>query len=317
MKYRFICAIFHFCLDKDNVSITLPSGFISNKQDLLNATFSNNLSLNTIGLHSLDEISDAPSYYVVDGEFENALTKNDCDKYGTQVTFALLRQIQYFIGCFWKLRDNCAYVRDGFLYVYDNKIFDGCTFKASVSLVNSFANGIQKDTCFTEKEILDMAANMVMFDIKGVMEQKISYRDPTQKQHFKGFGFDKKELGEMYILIARGEMVLPMKVMAYCMAMEALLANTTTELSHRVAERAAVLLGKTKEERCEIYTVVRKCYDIRSKVAHGDLIKGNENDIAKYSEKLDKYLRELLNLSELYELDKNKIDEYFLNLLMK
>ena len=60
MKYRFICAIFHFCLDKDNVSITLPSGFISNKQDLLNATFSNNLSLNTIGLHSLDELSDAP-----------------------------------------------------------------------------------------------------------------------------------------------------------------------------------------------------------------------------------------------------------------
>ena len=110
--------------------------------------------MNTIGLHSLDEISDAPSYYVVDGEFENALTKNDCDKYGTQVTFALLRQIQYFIGGFWKLRDNCAYVRDGFLYVYDKKISDGCTFKASVSLINSFANGFRKTLALRKKRYL-------------------------------------------------------------------------------------------------------------------------------------------------------------------
>ena len=66
----------------------------------------------------------------------------------------------------------------------------------------------------------------------------------------------------------------------------------------------------------ELYKIGKRTYYIKNNTNIG-IYKLNENDIAKYSEKLDKYLRELLNLSELYELDKNKIDEYFLNLLMK
>ena len=84
----------------------------------------------------------------------------------------------------------------------------------------------------------------------------------------------------------------------------------------RVAERVAVLIGKTKEERCEIYAIVKKSYDVRSKIAHGDFIKGNEDDIRRYSEKLDVYLRQLLNLTVPYEQEKNKIDDYYLGLLM-
>lgn len=316
MKYRFICAVCYFELEKREITISLPSGSISNKQQILSETFNNNLSVGTLGVHSIDEIIDAPSYYVVEGIFEGVQAKNEFDAYGTQVTFAFLRQIQNFIGNFWKIRDNCAYVRAGFLYVYDKNIADGCTYKASVSLVNSFANGEQKDVCFTEKEILNMAKNMSLFDVQGVMEQRISYIDPTQKQHYKGSGLGKKDMGEMYVALARGEMVIPMKIMAYCMALETLLANSTTELSHRVAERVAVLIGKTKEERCEIYSVVKKCYDVRSKIAHGDFIKGNEDDIKRFSEKLDGYLRELLNLTDPYEQDRGRIDEYYLELLM-
>ena len=316
MNYRFICAIHYFELEKKEISISLPSGSISNERKMLVETFDNNLSIGTLGVHSIDEITEAPSYYIVEGAFENAQTKAACDAYGTQVTFAFLRQIQTFIGSFWMLRDNCAYVRDGFLYVYDKDIADGCTFKASVSLVNSFASGEQRNVCFTEKEILDMSKDMTLFDVKGVVEQKISYRDPTQKQHYKSAGLGKKEMGEMYVALARGEMVIPMKVMAYCMALEALVANTTTELSHRVAERVAVLIGNTKEERCEIYAIVKKSYDVRSKIAHGDFIKGNEDDIRRYAEKLDFYLRQLLNFTVPYEQEKSKIDDYYLGLLM-
>ena len=316
MKYLFICAIFYFELEKERMTIPLRSGSISNERQLLNEIFGNNLSIGTLGEHSIDEIIDAPSYYVAEGCFENDFKKSNIDAYGTQVTFAFLRQIQVFIGNFWRLRDNCAYVRDGFLFVYDENIADGCTYKASVSLVNSFANGEQRDVLFTAEEIMNFANNMTLFDVKGVIEHKICYRNPTQKQHYKGAGLDKKDMSEMYVSLARGTMIIPMKVMAYCIALEALLANTTTELSHRVAERAAVLIGKTREERCGIYTIVKKSYDVRSKIAHGDFIKGSEDDVKKYSEKLDGYLRELLSLTEPYELENSKVDEYFLNLLM-
>ena len=63
-------------------------------------------------------------------------------------------------------------------------------------------------------------------------------------------------------------------------------------------------------------TLVKKSYDVRSKIAHGDFIKGNEDDIRRYSEKLDIYLRQLLNLTEPYEQEKNKIEDYYLGLLM-
>jgi hypothetical protein len=85
--------------------------------------------------------------------------------------------------------------------VYDKDIADGCTFKASVSLVNSFASGDQRNVCITEKEILDMSKDMTLFDVKGVVEQMISYRDPTQKQHYKSAGLGKKEMGEMHLLV--------------------------------------------------------------------------------------------------------------------
>lgn len=127
MKYRFLCAIYFLGLEKDNMTISLPSGKISNEKGLLKQTFDNILSVGTLGVHSIDEFYDASAYYVVDGEFADALTKEDCDACGTQVTFALLRQIQSFIGNLWKLRDICAYVRDGFLYAYDKNLEKGCT----------------------------------------------------------------------------------------------------------------------------------------------------------------------------------------------
>ena len=253
---------------------------------------------------------------MVDGDFGEGVTKEVCDAYGTQVTFTFLRQIQNFIRNLWLIRDNCAYVRDGFLYAYNKDVADGCTYKASVSMVNSFANGEQRDMVFTEDEILGFANDMQIFDVEGVVNQKISYRDPTQKQHYKGVGLDKKDMGEIYVALARAEAVILMKVMTYCMALEALVANTTTELSHRVAERVAVLIGRTKEERCEIYSVVKKSYDVRSKIAHGDFIKGTEDDIKRYSEPLDGYLRALLHLEEPFQVDKSRIDDYYLGLLM-
>ena len=78
----------------------------------------------------------------------------------------------------------------------------------------------------------------------------------------------------------------------------------------------AVLIGKPKEERCEIYDIVKKSYDVRSKIAHGDFIKGDEDNIMGYSEKLDVYLRQLLNFTASYEQEKSKIDDYYLGLLM-
>ena len=49
-----LCYIF-LRAEKDNMTIPLPSGKISNEKGLLKQMFDNNLSVGTLGIHSIDE----------------------------------------------------------------------------------------------------------------------------------------------------------------------------------------------------------------------------------------------------------------------
>lgn len=316
MKYRFICAIHYLQLEKEELTIHLPFGNVSNKRSVLEDTFNNNLSLDTIGLHSIDEVKEAFSYHFVDGDYGDAITQKDVDAFGTNFCFALLRQIQYYVGKLWNLRDNCIYVRDGFLYTYSNRIADGCTFKASVSLMNTFATGEYDATIFTEKELVAQAIDLPVFLIDDVYKGTANYKDATQFQHYKGSGLSRKELVAVYVAMARKEAIVPVKILMYCSAIEALVASSTMELSHQVAERVAVLIGQNKDERCQIYSDIKKGYDTRSKIAHGDYLKKNESIIKEDAKKLDSYLRQLLQLEEPFDLKKDDMDMYYLSKIM-
>lgn len=316
MKYRFICAIHYLQLEKEELTIKLPFGYISNKRNVLENTFNNDLSLNTIGLHSIDKVNDALSYHFVDGDYGDEVTQKDVDAYGTTFCFALLRQIQYYVGKLWSLRDNCIYVRDGFLYTYTNRIADGCTFKASVSLMNTFAAGQYNATIFTEKELIAQAIDLPNFLIDDVYKGTAIYKNATQFQHYKSSELSRKELAAVYVAMARKEAIVPMKILMYCSAMEALVASSTMEISHQVAERVALLIGQNKDERCQIYSDIKKGYDTRSKIAHGDYLKKNESIIEEEAKKLDNYLRQILQLEEPFQLKKDDIDIYYLNKIM-
>lgn len=275
MKYKFITAIHYLELEHEDLFVSLPSGLISNKKDLLDELLHNNLSLNTLGLHSIDEIYNAPSYYVLEGDLGSYANLNEVDTIGTSFCFTILRQVQMLINKFWHVYDNSIYVRDGFLFAYTDGVTDGCTFKASLSLINTLATGEIRNVKISKQDILRYGEEMIILvngdkiKINGVQDYKFA----TQFQHYKKNGLSRKELAEYYVLVARSTGSIPMKVLMYCSAIEALVSNNTTELSHRVAERVAFLLGSNQEEKCSIYSNIKFGYDTRSKVAHGDSIK--------------------------------------------
>jgi len=76
--------------------------------------------------------------------------------------------------------------------------------------------------------------------------------------------------------------------------MEALLVSSNQgEFNFRVSTMAAAFTGKTKDEKKEIFQLVRRAYDIRSKVAHcakeiKKPLEGNE------IEKLGKIVHEIM-----------------------
>lgn len=53
--------------------------------------------------------------------------------------------------------------------------------------------------------------------------------------------------------------------------LETLLSTGTAEIAHQVSERVAVLIGNSSSERLDIYRTIKKLYDLRSRISHGDL----------------------------------------------
>lgn len=68
---------------------------------------------------------------------------------------------------------------------------------------------------------------------------------------------------------ARGSHDLAIKVLLYCSALETLLSNSTTEITHQVAERCARTLGTDNKMRAQIYRSIKSAYAMRSKAVHG------------------------------------------------
>ena len=98
--------------------------------------------------------------------------------------------------------------------------------------------------------------------------------------------------------------------------MEALVSTSTAELSHQVAERVAILIGNNAVDRQTIYHDIKKGYNIRSKAAHGEPLKGTVQDVADLLVILDDYLRRLMKLESPYNFDDNKLNEFFIKELM-
>lgn len=316
MNYRFISVIHFLKLDKPACRIPLTSGMISNKADLLKEVLSydNPLALHTLGVHSIDAFQDS-TFYLVDGTFDEGITMADVDAFGTSMTFAFLRQIQWLMDKLWTVRDNSIYVRDGFLFVYENSFDDGVTFKGSLSTVNSKASTVLEEVAFSKEEIVALAKDMPVVSVEEVRSGK-NYRDATQFQFFKDAKIGRKMTAWIYVFYARAAAALTIKVLMYITAMEALVSTSTAELSHQVSERVAILLGKDARERLGIYDDIKKGYGIRSKAAHGEPVKGTEADTAALLVALDDYTRRLMALDTPYDLPHEKMNEFFMGRLM-
>jgi len=61
-----------------------------------------------------------------------------------------------------------------------------------------------------------------------------------------------------------------MKIAMYIPIFESLFSSENTEISHKVAERCSYYLGGSREDKIKNYDTVKKAYDIRSKLLHGD-----------------------------------------------
>ncbi len=308
MKYCFITALHYLSLDKQEISIQIPGGIVSNKQNTLATLFDNSLSAYSLGAHSIDEIRQS-TYYYSKGESDYAATESDAA--WNSFAFALMRQAQIFTDQLWYIKDNSVYVFEGFLYVYRSRLEDGCTYKASLARINSLANTKRESLVFSKEELETAAKGMTLVIKGGLPVSDQNYKEATQHQYYREFCLSRKDTAEMYISMARWGGAAPMKLMMYCAAMEALVITEDRKIKETVSRRISFLLGKTEEERKQYYEEIRQCYSIRSSVAHGDFVEGKMEETTSFTVKIDGYLRTLMKLELPYTLSDKEIDGYF------
>lgn len=314
MKYRFITIVHNLVLPQKEMTVSLAQGFLSNCSPILQETFDNELSADTLGRHSVDEFV-GHTYFYIDGYFADGTAQSIVDEFGTKLTFAFLRVIQDYVERLWFLEDNSVYIRDGFLYTYKDRISDGYTFKASLSSIFSKANGVIEPSVFSLESLMSLSSDMFVINPENITPEIENYKDATQDHFWKKNKVERKLRAWGYILLSRSQSQTPLKMMLYTMALESLLGTSTTELSHRLAERSAIMLGTTLEERTELYTTIKKSYDNRSTIAHGDLLKEDPN-FSERVVKIDGYLRKLMSFEEPYNMENSEIDKFFIEKLM-
>lgn len=297
-------------LEKSVNKIDLKSrGIICTETSVLDESFKNELAYNTIGAHDIDEFYNRPFLYL---DWNSNEKTNDFNGY--RCTYAILRAIQDFIFDLWQIKDNNVYVFSGFLFEYKKVISDGSTFKGTVTATMSKSNLDKLGTLFTEAELKPAIEAMSTIAINDLLEEDSDYFTPTSDHFFKSGGIGRIGRALYFVLEARNRHTYPTKIVSYITAIECLFTTSQTELSHRASERVAILKGGTKENKIKTYSLLKKAYDVRSKVVHGAILKGQNQELKEISTGLDQLLREFLSeKNEIFTKSDEQIDKYFLN----
>jgi Apea-like HEPN len=322
MKYHFVAKMNFMSLDTTLNKGKLIGGTsrISNGAENFRRLFDNRYFRDYVGGYHFHEFEDSVYIYAI-GDFEELKAKFDKEYNLMEYAFFLLRNAQYFVNCLWLVKDNSIYVRDAFLDVYpDGNPAQGNIQYASVSAINSNTSGDVVETSFSMDEL----------------KTAISYFTPTET--FEGiedggkFPFKNpltKEAGRIgravyFCIGARSISSLPMKILNYCTVLECLFTSDSFEVTHKVSERLAFLLGKDSIERNYYYQLVRDAYRIRSKAVHGQFIKTQLEDMQRISKGLDESIRRIFinyyqnpNEYEVFSIANNeKFEEWFNNLIL-
>ncbi|WP_175423365.1 MULTISPECIES: hypothetical protein [Bacillus] len=115
----------------------------------------------------------------------------------------------------------------------------------------SFSTCERKESNFTKDEILSAARDFKPFSIDEYGEKSFGGKHPDADILFKNKGSKRLDRAHYFTLGARVSSILPMKIASYCNALECLFTTDKSEVSRKIAERVALMLGTSDESKKE------------------------------------------------------------------
>lgn len=225
---------------------------------------------------------------------EDVRERNDCE----------LGDMQLFLFCLWFIKDNSVNVINNYTYLPSK----GGAFFTNKTTVYSNCEGCYLDTKFSQEEIeqafhyhqrvTSISVNLHLNPV-GTGPSEFGLIRPGGLESILYNTTNKIEKTLIYLQIARSNSFLPLKISFYVAIFEALFTTDKDELSHKISERTALYLKGTKDEKKEVFRIVKSAYDVRSKFLHGQSLTNKNkklDQLIKISLDVDNLLRRLLKI---------------------
>ncbi len=222
---------------------------------------------------------------------------------------------QGFITSLWLIKDSSVNLDTGFLIVQGQP----GEFHSNRRAVHFGAANGDDDVPqeFTRDELKAAGSYFAQR-----MDEAEHIKGDEQIGPFKGSTRLQRAL--YWLEAARGQAHLPVRIALYCTCLETMLSTDTFEVTHKVAERTAVFLGTTLEEKLEIFGQVKEAYNGRSSSIHGDVLrhKSTSENLRSISVQSDELVRRAMrkvlendDLKRTFAADKEQVDAYFAQLI--
>ncbi|MFE4029325.1 hypothetical protein ACFX4N_24545 [Priestia sp. YIM B13551] len=237
------------------------------------------------------------------------------------LTLHYLRQIQYFTHELWKVKDHNIYVRDGFLLYSLDGFHKFKFYKSSLAEVYSYADNRKETSLMTLDDMNRVSLGFKPGEISEDNNIEVSYGTSAKSHYFfKATGSTRMTRAAYFVNQARSCDIMLTKILHYSNALECLFTIGHAEISHKISERVALMLGSTEQARIDLYNLVKNTYKHRSTLVHGQHFKGTEEtlNLAAISVQLDSLLRHLIQIDDpIFHASDKEMEEYFTNLLLK
>ncbi len=280
LKALFVAPIYNLKISEPlGEGLDLPFGLkLTNDKALINSLVSDEGFRSAIGEiehRAITSIADAIVYSI-----------KSCDLNTVDVDCHVSQELMYvtiFLLNMWHVKEHAADVQFGFIELpyslrnskvlrpYAPKIYHANTLTNSTYVL---ASG-KKDVISFNRDELNRAIE------RGSNTKTVSYDDSLFTESMKENN-TRMTLASYYMTLALGLPDLGLRITQYCSALESLFASGTTELKHKLSERAAMFIGENKKDKSQIYDCIAKAYNIRSRVVHGDF--PSTSDIKKLNE---------------------------------
>ncbi|MFB3386579.1 hypothetical protein [Flavobacterium sp. LAR06] len=236
------------------------------------------------------------------------------DSTNLEILENILQWIDDLLKNLWLLKDNAVTCDTAFLIHESEGIYEA----SSLRLLYQFntSRGKLENIKLNKKEIIEFAK------YHDIVEGYFHTKNSGSLNFMLSKNFSRISRGLLFVKQAREARNLAYKVSNYCSALETVFSTDSAELSHKLSERIAYFL-KDDFNKLDTFKLIKKAYNIRSKLTHGDTLDIKQIDVLDdISYEIDIIIRFCFNkilkdetLLLTFDSSNNVIDSYFENLL--